>query len=275
MNRIPFFKMSACGNDFCLIDNRNGIFPNPAGSTVRDICRRRIALGADGLMLVEPSDKASFRMRFYNADGGEVEMCGNGARCIARFAYLNDISSARMTFETQAGIIESETSQKGAKIKLCAVAFSPEGGKRSLTDVLFGQEAYAIVVGVPHVIYLVQDLESLDVEGVGRMVRYHHLFEPNGTNADFIRVTGPHSLMIRTYERGVESETLACGTGATASAIVAASLGLVSAPVEVMTRSGCPLRIDFERTDDTYNPVWLEGEARVVCTGELWLDEVV
>lgn len=124
-------------------------------------------------------------------------------------------------------------------------------------------------------VYFVNDLESIDVMDLGRKIRYHSFFKPKGTNANFIKITSPGSLMIRTYERGVEEETLACGTGSTASVITAAALGLVSPPVEVLTRSGCPLRIDFKRKEEIFNPVWLEGEARVVCSGELWLKENV
>ncbi|MGA1840683.1 MAG: diaminopimelate epimerase [bacterium] len=273
MDRIPFFKMSACGNDFCLIDNRDGIFPQPARPAIRSICRRRISLGADGVILVENSNIASFKMRYYNADGGEVEMCGNGARCIARFAYLNGISPQKMSFETRAGLIEAVVSEKGAKIKISDVKFSPQEGRISLPDVISDHDVYFLVVGVPHVICFVNDPESIDVMNLGRKIRYHTLFEPKGTNANFIKIVGPGSLMIRTYERGVEEETLACGTGATASAIAATALELVSPPVEVMTRSRCPLKIDFKRKKETFSPVWLEGEARVVCSGELWLDE--
>jgi diaminopimelate epimerase len=267
--------MSACGNDFCLIDNRKGIFPEPAGPSIRSICRRRISLGADGIILVENSNNASFKMRYYNADGGEVEMCGNGARCIARFAYLNGISSQEMSFETQAGLVDAKVSDKGARIKISDVRFSPEEGRVSLPDVLPGQEPYYLVVGVPHVVCFVNDLESIDVVSLGRKIRYHDLFKPKGTNANFVKIKYPHSIMIRTYERGVEEETLACGTGATASAMVATALGHVSPPIEVMTRSGCPLKIDFKRMEEIFSPVWLEGEARVVCSGEFWLNENV
>jgi diaminopimelate epimerase len=267
--------MSACGNDFCLIDNRKGIFPEPAGPAIRSICRRRISLGADGIILVENSNDASFKMRYYNADGGEVEMCGNGARCIARFAYLNGITSPKMCFDTQAGLVEAEVSGKGARIKIGNVRFSPKDGRISLTDIIPGQDAYYLVVGVPHVIYFMNDLESIDVMKLGRKIRYHNFFKPKGTNANFIKVTDPGSLVIRTYERGVEEETLACGTGAIASAIVATAVGLVSPPIGVMTRSGCPLKIDFKRKEEIFSPIWLEGEARVICSGELWLNENV
>ncbi|MBN2372880.1 diaminopimelate epimerase [bacterium] len=273
-DRISFFKMSACGNDFCLIDNREGRFPTPAEPVVKDICRRRISLGADGLILVEKSGKAFFRMRFFNSDGGEAEMCGNGARCVARFAYIKKIAFKKMSFETQAGLVNAVVTQNGARIGIGTVRLSQEDAKVSLQDVIPDNDAYHITVGVPHVVCFVNDLERLDVDGLGKKIRRHSLFLPNGTNANFVKITGARSIMIRTYERGVEGETLACGTGSTAAVIVATGLGLVTPPVEVMTRSGCPLKVDFERDGGLFKEIWLEGEARVVCAGELWLDEL-
>jgi diaminopimelate epimerase len=271
--KVPFFKMSACGNDFCIIDNRKGIFPEDNASIIRSICQRRISLGADGLILLGNSDRASFRMQFYNADGGEVEMCGNGARCIARFAYLNGIAPEEMIFETKAGFIHAKVSEKSTRIKLGEIRFSSKEGRISLPDIFPEENVYHLVVGVPHVIRFVTDLESVDVVRFGRKIRYHNLFAPNGTNANFIKVADPSSIMIRTYERGVEDETLACGTGATASAIVAAALGFVSPPIEVITRSGCLLKIYFKNKGEIFDPLWLEGEVRVVCSGDLWLNE--
>lgn len=274
MDRIPFFKMSACGNDFCLIDNRKGQFPTPPGPMVIEICRRRISLGADGLILVEKSDRAFFKMRFFNSDGGEAEMCGNGARCVARFAYLNKIALQKMSFETQAGIIQAVVTKKGVRIGLGDIRFSQEDTKVFLEDVLPGKGFYHIIVGVPHVVCFVEDLDKSDVEGLGKRIRYHNLFMPNGTNANFVQITGPRSLRIRTYERGVEAETLACGTGATAAVIIACSLGQVAPPVEVVTRSGCHLWIYFEKNGGLFEQIWLEGEARIVCVGDLWIDEI-
>jgi diaminopimelate epimerase len=275
MDQIPFFKMSACGNDFCVIDNREGKFPNPPATIVKNICKRKIALGADGLILVEKSESASFKMRFFNSDGGEVEMCGNGARCVARFAYINEIAPQQMNFETKAGTIWAEVSQDVVRIGLEEIRFVQKDARVSLQDILPGTDCYFITVGVPHVVCFMKDIEGMDVEEAGRKIRSHTLFQPNGTNANFITVTGPRSLTIRTYERGVEAETLACGTGSTASALVASALGFVTQPVEVITRSGCPLRIGCEREGEIFKEIWLEGEARVVCDGELWIDEII
>jgi diaminopimelate epimerase len=178
-----------------------------------------------------------------------------------------------MSFDTQAGLVDAVVSGKGTRIKIGDVKFSRKEGKISLPDVIPDHDVYFLVVGVPHVICFMNDLESIDVMDLGRKIRYHDLFKPKGTNVNFIKITGPDSIMIRTYERGVEEETLACGTGATASSLAATALGLVSPPLEVMTRSGCPLKIDFERKEENFSPIWLEGEARVVCSGELWLNE--
>lgn len=274
MTRIPFFKMSACGNDFCLVDNRDGLFPGPIGLLVRQICKRRISLGADGLILLEGSESASFRMRFFNSDGGQAEMCGNGARCVARFAYINGIAPSQMSFVTDAGPVEAQVLERGIRIGLGDLAFSASDSRVMLTDVMPDRDFYYITVGVPHVVCITDDLEKIDVQGLGKRIRYHAMFEPKGTNVNFVKITGPNSLSIRTYERGVEGETLACGTGSTAAAIVASSVGLVTPPVKVMTKSGCPLRIGFNSDGDHLKHLWLEGEARVVCSGDIWLDEI-
>lgn len=274
MRRLPFVKMSACGNDFCLIDNRDGRFPNPPGPVVKHICPRRISLGADGVILIEGSQTTFFRMRYYNSDGGEVEMCGNGARCAARFAYLNGIAPLHMSFETGAGMIHAEVQEGKVRIGMGDAVLDQNGGRISIPDIIPHGEVYHIVIGVPHVVVFVDDLEETDVIGLGRRIRYHDAFAPKGTNANFIRVVGPQLIDIRTYERGVEDETLACGTGSTAAALIACSTGSVFPPVGIMTRSGCPLRVGFERDGDLFRQIWLEGEARVIGNGDLWLDEI-
>jgi len=275
MIKIPFFKMSACGNDFCIIDNRSGIFPSPPGSFINAICKRRFSLGADGLILLENSDRVAFKMRFYNADGGEAEMCGNGARCIARYAYINDIAEEKMEFETRAGIIKAQVTDQGIRIGMEDVNFPNMHSRPSLSEILPQREVYFIRAGVPHIICFVRDTEGIDVNGLGRRIRWHENFKPDGTNVNFVACIGPKTLKVRTYERGVEGETFACGTGSIAAAIVAASLGYVTPPVQVITWSGCPLLIDFQGEGGTFKGIWLEGEARVVCSGNLWMDEII
>ncbi|MCX7624994.1 MAG: diaminopimelate epimerase [Candidatus Sumerlaeaceae bacterium] len=269
---LEFWKMSGAGNDFIVVDNRTGCLPEQGREPLfRAWCQRGVGIGADGVLLVEPSAMADFRMRYYNADGGEAETCGNGSRCIARFAYLRKIAAPHMRFETLAGIYEAHV--RGEEV---AVRMSDAQKLRLAISVqadVFTGTVHFINTGVPHVVIFTDELDMVPVEKVGRWLRYHELFAPAGTNVNFISVTGPQSLSIRTYERGVEAETLACGTGSIASAIVAARLGCVAPPVTVKTRSGDSLKIDFRPTDDGATNVLLEGPARVVFRGYVELPE--
>jgi len=224
------------------------------------------------LILIENSELANFRWRFYNADGSEAEMCGNGGRCAARFAVLNDIAPATLSFETLAGIIHAEVKDHRVKLQMTGVGdlslhqSIPVNG-RSVTG-------HFVRVGVPHVAVQVDDLEQAPVTSLGRLIRFHELFQPAGTNVNFVRFAGPHDLEVRTYERGVEDETLACGTGAVATALIAARLGRATSPVTVHTRGGEALTIYFQAQGETFGEVFLEGEALVVYQGELWVDEL-
>ncbi len=267
---MNFFKMSGSGNDFILMDNREGVLADVAdiGEFVRAICRRKVSVGADGVILVEPSERADFRWRFFNADGGEVEMCGNGGRCVARFAYLQGIAGERMSFETVAGLIDAEVRGEVVKLRLT----EPSALQVNLPIDLGGEvlTVDSLNTGVPHVVAFVQDLDRFEVFRHGRSLRYHEAFAPAGTNANFVTITGPHSLSVRTYERGVEDETLACGTGSVASALAAAARGEVASPVEVTVRSGEILSIHFDRIDGAFRNVYLEGRVRVIYEGRLW-----
>ncbi len=266
---IPFYKMSGSGNDFILIDNRDGSLPvRDVPAFVRAVCTPRVSLGADGVILIEPSSRADFRWRFYNADGSEAEMCGNGGRCAARFAVIRGIAGEALSFETKAGLIDAEVRGSVVKLRLT----DPHGLALDETVVLGGErlEVSRVNTGVPHAVCFAQDLDGLDVFSLGRGLRRHPHYAPAGTNANFVRVEGPRTLRVRTYERGVEAETLACGTGATASALTAAAKGLVSSPVDVTVQSGEILRIYFEKTPEGFRRVYLEGKTRVVCEGRLW-----
>ncbi len=271
--KVSFFKMSACGNDFVVIDNRqNTIEANQCSKFVQKVCQRRISLGADGVIFLHESNKADFQMRFFNADGQEVEMCGNGARCLARFAYLNRISSHKMIFKTRAGLIEAEVMDHQVKLKMdyrltpsAPFSLDLNGAKETLSF---------LTAGVPHVVLMVEDLERVNVVTRGREIRFHPHFQPNGTNANFASIENPHRINLRTYERGVEDETLACGTGAIATSIICAHQGKVASPVLVKTRSGCNLKIYFEKREDTFENIFLQGEARVVAEGCLWEKEL-
>lgn len=268
MEKIEFWKMSGSGNDFILIDNRDGkVADKDMSSLAERACRRRESVGADGMIFVIHSDKHDFAWRFYNADGGEAEMCGNGGRCVARFAYLKGIAGHAMTFDTLAGPISAELSDRVVKVLMPV----PSGLRRDL-QLPFQSgwvTADSINTGVPHVVIQVDNIEDHPVVEQGRFVRYHSMFSPEGTNANFIKVSGPDRINIRTYERGVEDETLACGTGAMASAIIANIRGSMSSPVRVATRGGEELKIYFNKKGDSFDEVWLEGGTSIAYQGQL------
>lgn len=272
-NRLPFWKMQGSGNDFILIDHRNPWVPEAERAPLaRRLCQPKFGVGADGVIFIETSAQAAFRWRFFNADGSEAEMCGNGGRCAARFAYLNHLAPASLSFETLAGIIQAEVNGRRVKLGLS----EPRELRLHLTIPLPQQdwEGHFINTGVPHVVLIVEDLETAPVAEVGRAIRYHELFQPAGTNVNFIRLSGPQELQIRTYERGVEAETLACGTGSVAAALIAARLQGLASPVTVRPRSGEILTVYFNAAAPNMAPVFLEGEAVVVFQGEIWLDEL-
>jgi diaminopimelate epimerase len=271
MERIRFSKLSGAGNDFVIIDNRQNVIPEDKAEFVNKVCVRRVSAGADGLLFVENSDVADFRMRYFNSDGGEVETCGNGARCIARFAYMEKIvPSNEMTFETKAGIYSAQVMRDTVKLKMSDATDLRLSFPLDLSD---GRHIISFVnSGVPHTVFFVDDLENTDVVKLGRETRYHKDFQPEGTNANFIKILNVNALDIRTYERGVEDETLACGTGCIASAIVAASTGKANSPVAAHTRGGYILRIYFGLTPEGAKDVFLEGDARIIYTGYLLKD---
>jgi len=269
MKRIPIFKMSGSGNDFILIDNRQGVLnADHLGDFVARVCARKVSAGADGLLLIEPSKRADFRWRFFNSDGSEAEMCGNAGRCAARFAVLKGIAAEKLSFETLAGIIEAEVD--GRRVKLQMV--QPTGLALDLAVRIDDQDhrLHFINTGVPHAVELVEEITSVVVKELGRKIRFHPRFQPAGTNANFVQPIDRSHLKVRTYERGVEDETLACGTGAVASALIAAAKGLADSPVEVETRGGEILSIYFHPRGDGFEKAFLEGDTRVVYEGNLW-----
>ena len=265
---IEFWKMNGSGNDFILIDNRDGkVAEEEMGRWAERICRRRESVGADGLIFVVESDRYDFAWRFFNQDGGEAEMCGNGGRCVARFAYSKGIAGPKMTFGTVAGPISAEVTGRIVKVGI------PDPSDLRMDVEIARQPDWKSVdfinTGVPHTIVQVEDVASHPVFEQGRAIRYDPLFSPAGTNADFIQVLGPDLLAMRTYERGVEGETLACGTGAIASALVASVRNLVNSPVKVRTRGGEELRIHFRKNGELFRDVWLEGSTNLVYKAEL------
>jgi len=267
--KIPFMKMSGSGNDFILIDHRKPFLKEDGlKDFVQKVCQRRISVGADGLILIEPSKKADFKWRFYNADGSEAEMCGNGGRCVARFANLKGITGPSLKFETLAGTISAEVNGRSVKLQMT----KPHGLKLDQKISVEGEERIisTINTGVPHAVIFVEDLDGTDVFRMGRATRRHTHFAPAGTNANFVRLEDHSRLSIRTYERGVEDETLACGTGVVASALVAGFKGMVKSPVSVRTKGGEILTVHFETEGKEVKKVLFEGDVHIIYEAEMW-----
>ncbi len=268
---IAFEKMSGTGNDFVIIDNRSaGIPPADQAELARKICRRMFSVGADGLILIEDSTKADFGWNFYNADGSVAEMCGNGSRCAARFAYRHKIvTSKKMTIETLAGVVEAEICEEEDIVR---VKMTQPFDFRLDISLELGEEERLVAyvnTGVPHAVIFVQE-DDVPVKTWGRKVRFHELFEPKGANANFVKLLPDGKLMVRTYERGVEGETMACGTGAVASALLASILKGVESPVDVVTSGGAELKIYFDLHDGPVaENIFLQGPTRLICTGNL------
>ena len=271
MKNIIFYKFSGSGNDFIIIDNRQNVVTHPSlPRFVMNLCTRKMSAGADGLILIENSQNADFKWRFYNSDGSLAEMCGNGARCAARFAFLNKIAGKMMSFETAAGIVSAEIIDEMVKIKLTdPVDFIPD----FVLELSSGHTRLGkINTGVPHVVIKTDNLDNINLPKLGKEIRFHDLFAPAGTNVNFASIKNKNTIEIRTYERGVENETLACGTGSVASAIIIAHNRGIKPPLKVITRSGCILTIHFKEKGEKFHDVYLEGDARIIYKGELFED---
>ncbi|MFH0998380.1 MAG: diaminopimelate epimerase [Pseudomonadota bacterium] len=268
MNPIHFCKMSGCGNDFIIIDNRSSVIEEKdLFSFIVGVCRRKMSVGADGIILIENSDTVDFKWRFYNSDGSIAEMCGNGARCVARFVYLNGITGPDMSFETLAGVVSASVSETGlVKIKMTDPMNIEMDRQLILKSGKY--EVGSVNTGVPHVVMVVDDIQGTPVKEMGKEIRFHPDFAPAGTNVNFVKVQPDKIVTVRTYERGVEDETLACGTGCVASALITARKFALASPVTLLTRSGGYLRIYFNLHQDTYSDVYLEGDARLIYRAE-------
>jgi diaminopimelate epimerase len=273
---IDFYKMSGSGNDFILVDNRASIIAaEVAPELASNLCRRKVSVGADGLILIENDEEVDFCWRFFNADGSKAEMCGNGGRCAARLANMLGICGSSLSFRTLAGIIRAEV--LGSRVKLQMT--EPRDLKLDMELELNGQRfnTHFVNTGVPHTVFILDGpeiLEQQEVVGQGRKVRFHSQFAPAGTNVNFVAVLGEQALALRTYERGVEDETLACGTGATAVALVGAAKGVVKPPVDVHTKSGETLTIYFDPEKGLPQEVYMEGGTTVIYQGRLWEEAV-
>lgn len=266
---IHFYKMNGAGNDFVVIDNRD-LSVSLSREQIELLCDRHRGVGADGLLAVEPAENgADFKFRYYNADGGEAEMCGNGARCFGRFtSALMDEIPERVTFETIAGILAAEIVDDDIRIAMS----EPKDLQLETGVEIPGLDATLRFVntGVPHVVAFVDDLAAVDVVKHGAAIRYHEAFAPAGTNANFATVLSPGHIVIRTYERGVEDETLACGTGMVACALMHHLLTGAPSPVKVDVKGGDTLEIGFEKIGETgFSNVTLTGPADFVFEGDI------
>ncbi len=268
---IPFTKMSGTGNDFIIIDHRQPFLTEAEiAPFAAKVCKRMFSVGADGLILIEDHPEADFQWQFFNGDGSRAEMCGNGARCAARYAHSKGIAPATMSFMTVAGLIRAEVVGDLVKLEM-----TPPTDTEQHRPLIFGGEERIIQfsnTGVPHAVYFVDSNGQTPVKEWGREVRMHAHFQPAGTNVNFAEVTGPSSLKVRTYERGVEDETMACGTGAVAAALIGGLLGHVTSPVAVTSSGGEILTIYFtieDREKNLVSGVFLEGPANFIYEGAL------
>lgn len=267
---LEFVKMNGAGNDFILIDNRNRTI-HLTPEQIVFLCDRHRGVGADGVVLLVPSasGKADWAWDFYNSDGSGAEMCGNASRCFARFVQRVAGVRGGFTFESRAGIIAVSISGDNVTVNLTA----PTGMRLNQKVLLSSGEKtiHSVDTGVPHAVIFVPDADLAMVQPIGAEVRYHKHFAPRGTNVNFVQLLGKNTIRVRTYERGVEGETLACGTGVTASALVAAQLhGLVS-PVRVNVEGGDTLEVAFTQGRDGFSNVQLTGPADVAFEGRITL----
>lgn len=269
MNTIRFQKWQGAGNDFIIIDNRNQQVEILSPQMIRELCDRHFGIGADGLMLVGPSTGYDFEMIFYNSDGNQAEMCGNGGRCIAAMASQAGIFTGSTTFLTTDGPHEAVVIRKD-RIKLRMTDVNDiEFVTIPAIEHLTIEKACRLNTGVPHLVVFVDDLDSINVDTVGRTLRNLPQFSPAGTNVNFVKVTGP-TVTVRTYERGVEGETLACGTGNVAAALAAEWTYNSGYTAYDCIAQGGRLKVSFTRRDTSrFTDVWLEGGAVKVFEGEL------
>jgi diaminopimelate epimerase len=266
---LSFTKMNGAGNDFVLLDNRPGHL-RLNSDEIAFLCDRHRGIGGDGVLLLEKAaDGADFRMRYYNSDGGEAEMCGNGARCFARFASKVAGPFSELSFETPAGVISAKLDDEQVTVNLS----SPHGLALNRKLQVQGKErtVHMLNTGVPHVVIIVDDLEAAPVHELGKIIRYHAEFRPKGTNVNFVKEIAPGKIGIRTYERGVEAETLACGTGVTASALIYSRLESIGSPIRVRVLGGDWLEVAFVSTGQEFREVALKGPADFAFEGTIEL----
>lgn len=273
MKLTKFTKMVGAGNDFIIIETRK--IPNLKKFTIK-ICDRTEGVGADGVIILDKSKKADFKMRIINADGTEAEMCGNGARCLASYVVANKKTRKKsFTIETIAGIITGEAKGEVATVTLA----QPQDYKPNIPITISERPITVsyIDTGVPHTIIYVHSIKHIDVFGIGKAVRDHSQFKPRGTNVNFVEQKSKSLIDVRTFERGVEDETKACGTGSVAAGIVTYLKAnpeiqkKKNANMKVITASGEVLKVTFDVNDQTFSNVRLKGSAKFIAKGEYYV----
>ena len=268
MIKIKFTKMVASGNDFVVVESL------PKGLLIKklakEICDRKYGVGADGLLVLSKAGLNTIRMRIFNSDGSEAQMCGNGARCVALYSVrgqkIEDRKQKKIKIKTMAGIIEAEVNNDTVKIKLT----EPKDLKLDIPLKVSGRDLSVnfINTGVPHTVIFVEGIDKIKVKNIGEEIRRHKRFAPAGTNVDFVEILSGDQAKIRTYERGVEDETLACGTGSAAAALIFALKTGALNKISMFTKSGEVLKVYFKKEGERLQDVWLEGKAKIVYGGE-------
>lgn len=262
--KVNFVKMTAAGNDFIFIDNYNYNFFLSFSKLARSVCSRRTSVGADGLVVLERSKRCDAKMRIFNSDGSEAEMCGNAIRCFGIFAYSNGIRKKDISVETLSG-------EKKVHIKKNSVVVNMGKAKNCKLNIPLKIKnknyiLHHVNTGVPHTVLFVPDISKADVNNFGSLIRYHKFFGQAGTNVDFIEIAGKHKIKMRVYERGVEAETLACGTGATASAFISNKLGKTIYPIQIITANNEIININCKKDD-----LFMDGPVKLICKGEIYI----
>ncbi|HOV21538.1 MAG TPA: diaminopimelate epimerase [bacterium] len=262
MRKIKFSKIVGSGNDFVVIDNRKFLIKERNKFAI-SVCDRKFGVGADGLLLLENSTDADFKMRIFNPDGSEPEMCGNGLRCIIKFAYDEGIKrKKKLTIETKSGILRGEIIGEEIKAELKIIGNYKLNIEVNLENKKI--KGHFINTGVPHFVIITDNTDKIDIINDSRNIRYHKIFSPEGTNVDWITPENEKTIKIRTYERGVEDETLSCGTGSVASAIISYLLGYTKMPTKIIARSGEILTISF---DKNFSEIYLQGKVITTFKG--------
>lgn len=256
--KLKFFKYQGTGNDFIILDNRKGELEEPTTGQVKKLCNRHLGIGADGLMILKNKPGFDFEMVYFNADGKPGTMCGNGGRCVIRYVANMGLHQYTYKFLSSDGEHEAEVDHNQIRLKM-----------NDVTEVEEHSSFIILNTGSPHLIKFATDVADIDVVETGREIRYNKNYMPDGINVNFVENTGEDSIFVRTYERGVEDETLSCGTGVTAAALVSAHNSKGFNRVDVRTTGG-NLSVEFNKIDDSnFENIWLCGPAEFVFCGDI------